>query len=153
MTRPLPSLALLAALALTACGADVKPYEPSIAGILNEGVDPDAPPQDVSFVEGQRTTRVSGSTCGEGYTMLVATVLVSNEYRQRTVSLRKVDDSCVETPLVDVPPGEQPEVSLTARHVLRVYDAADNTLLSSWQVGLNSLGTDRIVLRSSSPDI
>lgn len=144
---------LLASLALPACGAKVDSYEPSLAGIDNEGVDPNGPPQDVSFIDGDFISRVDNSTCGGPYSMVIVDVIVANEYRFRKVKLRYVDGTCTAREGIEVTPGEQAQAVVMSGEIIRVYDAADDTLLSAWKVTLNALGTDRIVLRSSSPDI
>ena len=117
------------------------------------GIDPSNPDQDVSFADGTDLTRVPDTTCGGPFSQIIVDVAVANEYRKRTVRLRYVDASCTEREGIEVAPGQEPTVSVQRLEVIRVYDAADSKLLSSWQATLNELGTDRIVLRSSSPDI
>lgn len=152
--RLLRCAALLLASGLLGCGADVEPYKPSLGGIINENIDPNAPPQDVSFVDGTQIQRVSDTACTEQAPYFPFSISVSNEYRKRKVRVRLVDASCAEGDGPEVPPGEEVTVGVYARQVIRIVDAADSTLLSSWQIlSVNSIKTDRIVLRSTSPDI
>ncbi len=153
MTNPRLLPALLLALALPACGAKVESYEPTLQGIVNEGFDPNDPTKDVSFADGERVTRVADTACGGPYSAIIADVYVDNQYRNRTVKLRYVNEACQEREGATIPPGEAPIVAVQDSEIIRVYDAADGALLSSWQARLNSIKTERIVLRSASPDI
>lgn len=148
---------LLLAVFLSACGAKVDAYEPSLGGIVDEGngFDPNAPPRDVSFVDGTRASRAEDTACPPkpANYMVTQRIIIANGYRKRTVQTRYVDEACKETPGPTVGPSESGDAYLLSKGIIRIYDAADGTLLSAWSVDINSLGTDRIVLRSTSPDI
>jgi hypothetical protein len=145
--------ALLSGLALLGCGADVNPYKPSLGGVLYENLDPNAPPQDVSFVDGETIVRTDEKDCGE-FTFTALSVFVANQYRLRTVRIRLVDANCTEHELPDAPPGAEIAVSTTVKAVIRIYDASSGSFISAWRIqNLNPIGSDRIVLRSTSPDI
>lgn len=148
---------LVVAVAVSACGAKVDAYEPTLGGIVDEGngLDPNAPPRDVSFVDGTRAARADDAACAQkpvNY-MVTQRIIIANGYRKRTVQTRYVDEACKETPGPTVGPGESGDAYLLSKGILRIYDAADGALLSAWSVEINSIGTDRIVLRSTSPDI
>jgi hypothetical protein len=151
---PLRLAAALTVFFCTACGADVDAYTPSPSGVRNEGVDPNAPPMDTSFAIGSFVTRTDDMACSDDSGSPRFGIVVDNQYRQRSVLVRHVTAECVETDDERVAPGEVVTVTVYAQEVIRIVDADDGSVLSSWLVtGASSLDPDRIVLRSTGVDI
>lgn len=145
-----PTLLALAC-ALSACGAKVDAYDPTLTGIRNEGAGQGQ--GDVSFVDGTDIVRAADDACGTKWSMEVVPIQVANQYRHRTVALRSVGPDCQEYDVGTVPPGETVDLTVGRFLVLRVYDAADGALVNAWLINIDALQTDRIVLRSGSPDV
>jgi hypothetical protein len=139
---------------LSGCGADIEPYDPTLAGIDNEGIDADGPPKDVSFVDGKFIEKAKAKDCGAPAVTETFYIVIDNQYRNRTVRVERVAEDCSLQDIDTVAPGQHKRLVAYSDMVIRIVDAEDDSVISTWRVtGLNSLTDDRLVLRSTDPDI
>lgn len=139
---------------LLCCGADIEPYSPTLAGIDNENVDPNASPRDVSFVDGDFIVPARAHDCSAPAVFERFYVVVDNQYRNRTVLVRHVAEDCSERDGETIAPGESTRIAVYTDEVIRIVDISDDSVVNSWRVTrLNSLEDEHIILRSTDPQI
>jgi hypothetical protein len=142
-----------------ACGAQVEPYRPTLAGIDNEGGPgwggDTTPGADVSFAEGEGLVRVDADACpidaSDAMNRLDGNVGLANQYADRTVRVTTVGTQCRERELdLTLGPGESRNARFTLGNIIRVRDAGSGVVLHAWRIDeIPPLGGLRIVMRAN----